>query len=103
MRAEDINEWLREVSTEKNPVRRWWQQLVRLIQRTFEDGGVPEGVTLETMVFLLKGRGDYWEIGIVEVAWKVFAAVLNIRLKRSVILYDALHGFRVGRVWGHRL
>ena len=35
-----------------------------------------------------------------EVVWKVCAAVVNFRLKRSVILHDALHGFRSGRDMG---
>ena len=50
------------------------------------------------MVFLPKGRGEYWEIGLVEMVWKVFATVVNCRLKRSVTLRDALHAFRAG--WG---
>ena len=35
-----------------------------------------------------------------ELVWKVCAAVLNYRLKRSVILHDVLHGFREGRGTG---
>ena len=50
----------------------------------FEDGVVPEEVTWETMVFLPKGEGGYWGIGLVEVLWKVCATVTNCRLKRSV-------------------
>ena len=33
-----------------------------------------------------------------EVVWKVCAMVVNFRIKRSVNLHDALHGFRLGRV-----
>ena len=42
-------------------------------------------------------EGGYRGIGLVEVVWKVCAAVVNFRLKRSVILHDVLHGFRAGR------
>ena len=35
-----------------------------------------------------------------ELVWKVCAAVLNYRLKRSVILNDAIHGFWEGRGTG---
>ena len=42
MRAEDIKGWFKEASQEKNMVIRWWRLLVRLIQRTFEDGVVIE-------------------------------------------------------------
>ena len=39
-------------------------------------------------------------IGIVEVKWKVCASVVYFRLKRSVILHNALHRFRAGQVMG---
>ena len=42
MGAEDIKWWLQEALQEKNLVRRQFQLLVRLIQRMFEDGVVPE-------------------------------------------------------------
>ena len=32
-----------------------------------------------------------------EVVWKVYVTVLNFSLNQSVILYDVLHGFRLGR------
>ena len=57
MQAEYVKGWLREASREKNPVRRRWWLLVRLIKRTSEDGLVPEEVAWVTMVFLLKGGG----------------------------------------------
>ena len=44
--------------------------------------------------------GGHRGIGPMELVWKVCAAVLNYRLKRSVILHDALHGFREGRGMG---
>ena len=43
-------------------VRSLWRLLVRLIQRPFEEGLVPEEVVWATMVFILKGRGGYWGI-----------------------------------------
>ena len=52
------------------------------------------------MVFLLKGRGEYRGIGLVEGVWKVYTRVVNCRLKRSVTLHDALNGFRSGRGTG---
>ena len=53
-----------------------------------------------TMVFLSKGKAEYEGIGLIEVTWKIYAAVANCRLKRSVELHDALQGFRVGRRMG---
>ena len=52
------------------------------------------------MVLLLKGKGEYRGIGLVEVLWKVCPVVVNFRLKRSVVLHGALHGFREGRGTG---
>ena len=52
------------------------------------------------MVFLLKVKGGYREIELVEVVWKVCAMVVNCRIKRSVELHDLLHGFSSGRVTG---
>ena len=74
--------------------------MVRLVQKTLKDGAATEEVMWATTVFLPKGRGDYCGIGLVEVVWKVCVTGVNCRLKRSVTLYDALHGFGAGRVAG---
>ena len=49
------------------------------------------------MFFLPKGMGAYWGIGLVKVVWKVFATMVDCRIKKSVSLHDALHGLRVFR------
>ena len=46
------------------------------------------------MVLPPKGMGGYRVIGIVEVLRKVFSVVVNFSLKRSIMLYNALHRFR---------
>ena len=65
MQAEDLKGWLQEALWENNPVRRWWQFLVRRIQRRFEDGFVPEEVSWGTIVFLPKVREEYWGVRLV--------------------------------------
>ena len=70
------------------PVTQRWHLLVRLVQNTFEDRLVPEEVVRVTMVFLPKGRGEYWGIGLVEVVWKVCVTAVNCCLKRSVTLHN---------------
>ena len=52
-----------------------------------------EELTWATIVLLLKGKGEYWGIELVEVVWKVCAAVMNLMTKRKVELHDSLHGF----------
>ena len=46
--------------------------------------------------------GGYQGIGTMVLVWKFCAAVLNYRLKQSVILHDGLHGFRGVRVQGQQ-
>ena len=42
----------------------------------------------------------YWGIGLVEVMWKVMAAILNHRVMDSITFHNFLHGLRAGRVTG---
>ena len=48
----------------------------------------------EMMVLLPKWNWEYRFIWLVEFLWKVCSVVVNSCLKRSVMLHDALHGFR---------
>ena len=52
------------------------------------------------MVLIPKGKKDYRGIGLVEVMWKLVAAILNLRLTASITYHDFLHGFRAGRGTG---
>ena len=52
------------------------------------------------MVLIPKGNQEYWGIRLVDVMWKVVAAVLNRRLTTSITYPNFLHGFRVGRGTG---
>ena len=74
--------------------------MVRLVQAMFRGGTVPVEIAWSKMALIPKGKGEYMEIGLVEVLWKVCTVVVNCRLKRSVVLYDALHRFRTGRGMG---
>ena len=74
--------------------------MVQLIHATFKERTVPEEVAWATVVLISEGREGYQRIDLVEVVWKVCAAVVNCRLKRSVTLNDTLHGLRVDRVTG---
>ena len=52
------------------------------------------------MVLIHKGKKYYRGIGLVEVMWKVVAAILNLRLTASITYHDFLQGFRAGRGTG---
>ena len=48
------------------------------------------------MILITKGKKDYRGIGLVEVMWKLVAAILNFRLTASINFHDFLHEFRAG-------
>ena len=52
------------------------------------------------MVLFLKGGGDYRGIGLVEVAWKAVAVILNRRFTAFITYHESLHGFWEGRSTG---
>ena len=55
---------------------------------------------LTLAVLILKGTsGDFREIGLLEVAWKIVEQITDAGLK-CVSLHDNLHGFRLGRGCG---
>ena len=66
----------------------------------FREGKLSEDATWQTVVLIPKGKTDYRGIGLVEVMWKVVAAILNRRLTASITFHDFLHGFRAGRGTG---
>ena len=51
---------------------------------------------MQAVVLIPKGKGDYREIFLVEVTWKVVAETLNHQLTASITFHDFLHGFREG-------
>ena len=46
------------------------------------------------MVLIPKGGGYYKWIGLVECIWKVYASIMNNRLRASITLHYDSHGFR---------
>ena len=77
-----------------------WGKLVELKQTAFREGEMAEEATWQTVVLIPKGKKEYRGIGLVEVTWKVVAAILYRRLTTAISYHDALHGFREGRGTG---
>ena len=71
-----------------------------MVQTAFRDVYLAEEATWQAVVLIPKGEKDYRGIGLVEVMWKVVAAILNRRFTSSIIYHGALHGFRAGRGTG---
>ena len=75
-------------------------RVVELVQTAFRYGDLAEEATWQAVVLIPKGKKDYQGIGLVEVMWKVVAAILNRRFTSSITYHDAFHGFRAGRGTG---
>ena len=44
-----------------------WARVLELVQTAFRDGDLEEEATWQAVILTLKGKGDYWGIGLVEV------------------------------------
>ena len=77
-----------------------WTRVMDLFQSPFREGKLVEEATWQAVVLITKGKKDYRGIGLVEVMWKVVAAILNCRLAASITYHDFLHGFWAGRRTG---
>ena len=54
-----------------------WEMVVDLIHTAFREGKLAEEATWKAVVLITKGKKDCRDIGLVEVIWKVVAAILN--------------------------
>ena len=68
MRAEYLKGWLRKSTRKKDLLREQWGLLLRLVQQTFRDVNSPAELAWATVVLILKGKGYYRGVGLVEVA-----------------------------------
>ena len=75
-------------------------RVVELMQTAFRDRDLVEESTWQAVVLIPKRKKDYRGIGLVEVMWKVVAAILNRRFTSSITYHGALRGFRAGRGTG---
>ena len=113
IRAEHLKEWLaasnrgklaEEKGEEKTAAEEeggeLWGKLVELIQTEFREGEMVVEATWKTVVLIPKGNKEYRGIGLVEVTWKVMAAILHCRLTTAIPYHDTLLGFGEGRGTG---
>ena len=49
--------------------------------------------TFQAVVLIPKGEKDYRRIGLVQVMWKIVAAILNLQLAASITFHNFLHRF----------
>ena len=77
-----------------------WTRFMDLVQTAFREGELAKEATWQAVVLIPKGKKDYRGIDLVEVMWKVVAAILNRRFIASIAYHDFLHGFRECRGTG---
>ena len=103
--AETIKGWLRGMEREeweeegKAGAGDAWRMFLKLIERLWETGCIPQQMLWMVIVLLPKGGGDYRRIGLLDSIWKVVEAVMDNRLK-VLDYHDCLHGFLAGRGTG---
>ena len=76
-----------------------WHTFVRLIQKVWEIGCIPQQILWMVIVLLPKGRGNYRGIGLLDPIWKVLEVVMDNRLK-ILDYHDCLHDFLAGHGTG---
>ena len=91
----DEMEGNRETETKKEMTH--WEKVVALVRAAFGEGRLEEEATWKAVVLISKGKGDYRGIGLVEMVWKVVAAILNSRITAYITHHEFLHGLRAGR------
>ena len=75
-------------------------RFVDLVQIVFRESKLVKEATCQAVFLIPKEKKDYRGIDLVEVMWKVVAAILNRRFTASIAHHDFLHGFRAGRGTG---
>ena len=80
----------REIETKAMTHR---EKVVSLVREDFRERQLAEEAIWQVVVLIPKGKGEYRGIGLVEVVWKVVAAILNRRLAASITYHNFIHGF----------
>ena len=83
----------KEGEHEKCLEREHWDKLVSITKSEFRDGNILEALECLTMALITKGEGGYRGIVLVEVIWKVCAAIVNTKIQDELTPHDALLSF----------
>ena len=62
-----------------------------LVQTAFGEGRIAGDKTWQAVVLIPKGKKDYHGIGLVEVIWKVLAAISNCWITSYITFHDFFH------------
>ena len=105
--AEHIKAWLRGAKKEEDPetganhtgAGKLWGEYVELCTSVWATGTIPQQMSWVVMVSILKERGEYRGIGLLEPIWKVLEIVMDLRLE-AINLHYSLHGCLEGQGTG---
>ena len=100
MRVDNLQLWLVAATHEERPETSNWDRVVDIIQVEFREVRIKEECTLQTVVLLPKGNGEFRGIGNLEVLRKALPGVANWRIRAAVKIHDVLYGLREGRGTG---
>jgi hypothetical protein len=81
LQAEHIKVWLRDAVREEEEdsdvgLGDKWCTFVRLMQAIWEHGSTPKKMRWEIILVLPKGNGEYCEIGLLDLFWKVVEKIM---------------------------
>ena len=74
--------------------------VVDLVQSAFRERNLAEDAMWKVVFLVSNGKKDYRGIDLVEVMWKLVAAILNFRLTASITFHSFLHDLQEGRGTG---
>jgi len=105
--AENVKEWLRgarptdeEVEPDPTAVA-LWEKLLEIVRIAFVEGEIPQAFSQGIFVLIPKDKaGEFRGIALLEIIYKLLSSIINRRLSETIVLDDALHGFRAGRGTG---
>ena len=94
MRVEHLLQWLHEATRDNTPDTTNWQKVVAIVKTAFRKETIAEESTCQTVILISKWEsGEFREIELVEVLWKAFTSLLNLRLTADIKFHYVLHGF----------
>ena len=100
MRVEHLLQWLISATRDDLPDANNWLKVVIIVQEAFRDGTLAKECTWYTFSPITKSKGEFREIGLIEVLWISVTILLNRRFTAVISYHDALHSFRAGRGTG---
>lgn len=105
--AKNVKEWLRgarptDEGVEPDPTA-WmlWQKLLEIVRLAFAEEEIPRAFSQGIFVLIPKSKaGEFRGIALLEIIYKLILSIINQRFSSTIVLDDALHGFRAKRGTG---